>query len=297
MEVIGTSATRGSLRQSRPRGLTFADALENEIDKHDEETGALEADAEAASTQAAGVTNEKMETLGSTEDVMEEFLHDDDMLNLEVRCAKWRGLDEVDLEGLGIPTDAINELMLGDKHIQEFLDYRRQLNEKHLRKTEQDRIMKNITAKMTKRSAVNTEDGDESDLEDRDEDEADDHLAPLPSSSQRRATVRELSPSQDKNPAAVATNTASSSTKRQSMVSPEKRLTRVGAQIVSQEEARTEGVAKKPLPLLARRSSVVKQLSVERFGQDSPTEPDSGRQARSKRSGTAKRVTVVDPAP
>jgi hypothetical protein len=271
--------------------------LENEIDKHDEETGALEADAEAASTQAAGVTNEKMETLGSTEDVMEEFLHDDDMLNLEVRCAKWRGMDEVDLEGLGIPTDAINELMLGDKHIQEFLDYRRQLNEKHLRKTEQDRIMKNITAKMTKRSAVNTEDGDESDLEDRDEDEADDHLAPLPSSSQRRATVRELSPSQDKNPAAVATNTASSSTKRQSMVSPEKRLTRVGAQIVSQEEARTEGVAKKPLPLLARRSSVVKQQPVEKFGQDSPTEPDSGRQARSRRSGAAKRVTVVDPSP
>lgn len=67
---------------------------------------------------------------------MEEFLQDDDMLNLEVICAKWRGVDEADLEGISkILPDMASGLLLADKHIQEFLNYRRQLNEKHTRKT------------------------------------------------------------------------------------------------------------------------------------------------------------------
>jgi len=76
------------------------------------------------------------EELANTEDIMEEFLQDDDMLNLEVICAKWRGVDEADLEGISkILPDTANNLLLADKHIQEFLSYRRQLNEKHTRKT------------------------------------------------------------------------------------------------------------------------------------------------------------------
>jgi hypothetical protein len=72
---------------------------------------------------------------GTSADIMDGFLEDEDMLNLEVICTKWRGLDEADLEALAKFSPKVAEnLQLGEKNMCEFLNYRRQAAEKNQRK-------------------------------------------------------------------------------------------------------------------------------------------------------------------
>jgi len=72
---------------------------------------------------------------GSTEDVMDEFLTDDDMLRLEVECLKWYDLSDKDLKAIGkLDEKMATKILDCHKDMSTFLRYRQQLNEKHARK-------------------------------------------------------------------------------------------------------------------------------------------------------------------
>lgn len=71
----------------------------------------------------------------NADDMFEEFLQDEDNANLEVICSKWRGLDGFDVDNFSkVCPEIPKDLLEADKHVQEFLAYRRSLNEKHARK-------------------------------------------------------------------------------------------------------------------------------------------------------------------
>jgi len=105
--------------------------------------------------------------IANSEDVMEEFLQDDDMLNLELICAKWRGLDEFEQEALSkICPEMRKELAFGDQHIQEFLEYRRKLNDQHALKKKMQ-----VDWTMRSTSAIEDDQDDEEAMSEASEDE------------------------------------------------------------------------------------------------------------------------------
>jgi len=91
----------------------------------------------------------------NADDIFEEFLQDEDNSNLEVICSKWRGLDGFDVDSFSkICPEIANGLQEADKHVQEFLAYRRSLNEKHARKEaikkETERKMRAVDAALAR---------------------------------------------------------------------------------------------------------------------------------------------------
>jgi len=70
----------------------------------------------------------------SAEDVMDEFLQDDDMIQLEEICEKLQGLDDEEIEDLRkICPEMADNLASGQEHVNEFITYRRQMHEKRER--------------------------------------------------------------------------------------------------------------------------------------------------------------------
>lgn len=283
MEVTGTSvpSPRTADRMLR-RGVSFADSLENELNvstpsdiaeakfsKRLERASTLEVEVPAV-VAAEPVPMWLMQSpqdseiaIVNTEDIMEEFLQDDDMLNLEVLCSKWRGLDESEVEAIAnILPEAARSLILGEHHIQEYLSYRRQLNEKHNRKASVKNKMEQKT--YGRGLDVVDEDEDGSCLEDES-----DHLgsseppSPMPSNSSRaprsEPALSKAAPHQNGgNALARKSVIAAVAQRRMSMASP--RLTQTGASIIGKEEPPgSENTVKRPNPnpdLKSRRSVV-----------------------------------------
>lgn len=287
------------------RGVSFADTLDAQLD-----AGAPES-AEAkfgkrlervsildSETPAAPIDNlpawlmpgapEGGDT-ANTEDLLEEFLQDDDMLNLEALCAKWRGVDDSEVEGItGILPEISDNLILGDKHIQEFLTYRRQLNEKHERKASVQRQLEKVRG-VKALEAVAEDDEDESDSEDMDETldqlesltpymsagsnhspkEASASPSPVPEMPRKRESAMPSTTKEPLSPAALSarkkmsivaqtlSSIGQSSSTRRSSVATSPRLTRAGNTIVGQDEAVAEGAAKRgSADAKGRRTSV-----------------------------------------
>lgn len=173
--------------------------------------------------QAAAQTN--------TEDIMEEFLQDEDMLHLELLCSKWKGIDETEIASIEkLMPDTARHLIQGNKHMEEFLSYRRQVGEKLERKSAVKHKLKQLQRPK--------EDDDDDDFGNEEEGP----MAPAPSIQQEEAM-----PNRPKDNSVMSSSSGAASvrkssvmmnlpnaSRRMSMTSP--RLSVTGANIVGQEK-------------------------------------------------------------
>jgi len=126
---------------------------------------------------AAGDNGDKAQA----DDMFDEFLLDEDMTNLEVICAKWRGLEGFDVDSFAkICPGVAKDLAQADKDVKEFLNIRRSLMEKHTRK---ENIKKDAQLKRRQLNARLGKDREDDDG-DREEDDEDDREPVSPGGSQ-----------------------------------------------------------------------------------------------------------------
>jgi len=109
-------------------------------------------------------TDASMDNITSTADILDEFLWNEDMLNLEVICMKWNGIDDSEIDALAkINPELAENLARGNKEVSSFLSYRRKVAEKQNRKVQWTK--KKAT---TEAEAETVEDDDEEDEEEED---------------------------------------------------------------------------------------------------------------------------------
>jgi len=180
----------------------------------------------------------------STVDILGEFLQDEDMINLEVLCMKWRGLDETDIEAISkISPDIVKSMVQGDKDVREYCSYRRECAWKHYRKAT---VQNNIQSSMHRKTVVQK--GSDSE----DEDDSDDDKSPA--FRGRKTGKVEDDAKQHESPKSLAQRKKSviAPDQRRKSVVPDKldssRLARAGGNIVGQDDAKPSLAKETPRP-------------------------------------------------
>mmetsp|Transcript_98915 Transcript_98915/g.156514 ORF Transcript_98915/g.156514 Transcript_98915/m.156514 type:complete len:303 (+) Transcript_98915:31-939(+) len=113
-------------------------------------------------------TDASMDNITSTADILDEFLWNEDMLNLEVTCMKWNGLNDSEIDALAkINPELAENLARGNKEMSSFLSYRRKVAEKQNRKVQ-----------WTKKKATTEAEADAAEDDDEEDDEEEDTTSP-----------------------------------------------------------------------------------------------------------------------